>query len=522
MPRVGAHAVRDRGDAARPGRLLVGDRVHEQVAGEADVEPGERLGGQHHRRDAALHVAGAAAVELAVAHDRRVRVVRPALLGLAGDDVDVAVEQEAAPAARPGEARQQLRPAVEVEVERHLRARARPRAAAPRRRPTPRRPRGARRAGPAARPRRAPDRRDRARSCRSGSVRRQARRARHGARRSRRSTRCSRSFIDCIQAQAVLAAASVALLHQHAEGRAAALRIATAPRATAARRRGAAAARSRPRAPCASSHSGCGTSSVVRSPSSSPAARSAPKSTSTVMSCVPGRGERIAPGHAAEVRAQPRQRPLVARGARLAVVEDDQRPALERSRERALQLAPGRATRRTRRPRRGMTPAARRGSPSAPAGGPGTKREAAVGADVDEQLARPAQAMGRAGVVHLVGDDRPADAGELRELDAAGARHARPRLGEHARRALAEHELERQVGQLGGEPRGQRAVPGPTSTSVNGRGRPRRSQTARRSAPSARARNGAAIGRGRERAAGSEPGAAGVEAVLRRRRARSP
>ena len=118
--RVGAHAVRHAGDPAGAGRLLVGDRVHEQVARQADAERGERLGCQHHRCDAALHVAGAAAVELSVAHHRGVRIARPALLGLARDDVDVAVEQQAAPAARACEARQQLRAPVEVEVEGHL------------------------------------------------------------------------------------------------------------------------------------------------------------------------------------------------------------------------------------------------------------------------------------------------------------------------------------------------------------------------------------------------------------------
>ena len=72
---------------------------------------------------------------------------------------------------------------------------------------------------------------------------------------------------------------------------------------------------------------------------------------------------------------------------------------------------------------------------------------------------RPAQPVGRAGVVHLVGDDRAADAGELCELGLSRARHARPGLLEHARRALAEHEVERQIGQLGREARGEGAVP---------------------------------------------------------------
>ena len=97
--------------------------------------------------------------------------------------------------------------------------------------------------------------------------------------------------------------------------------------------------------------------------------------------------------------------------------------------------------------------------------------------------------------MHLVGDDRAAHARELRELDDARPRHARPGLREHARRALAQHEVERQVAELGGEtaPRASRR-PGPTSTSVNGSGRPSRSQTRAQVGASARAKNGEAIG----------------------------
>jgi hypothetical protein len=112
--------VGDARDAAGARRLLVGDRVHEQVAGEPDAEAREHLCGRHHRRDAALHVARAAPEEQAVAHDGRVRVVRPACLRLARDDVDVAVQEQAAPAAGAREAREQLWPAREVELERHL------------------------------------------------------------------------------------------------------------------------------------------------------------------------------------------------------------------------------------------------------------------------------------------------------------------------------------------------------------------------------------------------------------------
>ena len=132
--------------------------------------------------------------------------------------------------------------------------------------------------------------------------------------------------------------------------RAAALRIAERlepqPRRVVARQ-----ARDRVGAPCASSHSACGTSSVVCRPSSSPAARTAPKSTSTVMSCVPGAGQRIAPRHAADVRAQPRA--PAARSARRPPRRSRGRSALRvRARGRASAAArPGRGRRRTRRRR---------------------------------------------------------------------------------------------------------------------------------------------------------------------------
>ena len=52
----------------------------------------------------------------------------------------------------------------------------------------------------------------------------------------------------------------------------------------------------RARAPCRRSHAGCDSSSTVCSPARSPAARTAPKSTSTVMSCVPGAASGSPPG----------------------------------------------------------------------------------------------------------------------------------------------------------------------------------------------------------------------------------
>ena len=81
-------------------------------------------GGDDHARDAALHVAGAAAVEPAVAHHGGERVgLRPVGARLDVDDVDVAVEQQRAPAAAAAEARDELRAAVEREPVGHHRVR---------------------------------------------------------------------------------------------------------------------------------------------------------------------------------------------------------------------------------------------------------------------------------------------------------------------------------------------------------------------------------------------------------------
>ena len=53
---------------ARAGRLLLGDRVDDQVAGQRNAELGQRARRHDHARHAALHVARPAAVEPAVAH----------------------------------------------------------------------------------------------------------------------------------------------------------------------------------------------------------------------------------------------------------------------------------------------------------------------------------------------------------------------------------------------------------------------------------------------------------------------
>ena len=110
--------------AAGTGRLLVGDRVDDQVARERHAQIGQRAGGDDHARDAALHVARPAAVEQTVALDGRERVgERPGRARLDVDDVDVAVEQEGATAAGSAEARDELRAALEREVVGHHRVR---------------------------------------------------------------------------------------------------------------------------------------------------------------------------------------------------------------------------------------------------------------------------------------------------------------------------------------------------------------------------------------------------------------
>ena len=64
---------------------------------ELDARAPDRFGGVDRRRDARLHVARAAAVDAAVAHDAAERIDGPALAG--GDDVEVAVEVDERPRA---------------------------------------------------------------------------------------------------------------------------------------------------------------------------------------------------------------------------------------------------------------------------------------------------------------------------------------------------------------------------------------------------------------------------------------
>ena len=119
---VRPHATGDGGDPARAGLLLVGDRADDELAGERRL-PREHLGGDHHGRHPALHVARAAAVQAGAA-PRGLMGRRGPGRGVARrDDVDVAVEQQAgAVAAAAGEARGKLRAPREVEAVGHLAA----------------------------------------------------------------------------------------------------------------------------------------------------------------------------------------------------------------------------------------------------------------------------------------------------------------------------------------------------------------------------------------------------------------
>ena len=131
----------------------------------------------------------------------------------------------------------------------------------------------------------------------------------------------------------------------------------------------------------------------VRRPSRSPARRTAPKSTSAVMSWAPGPAARRRRARR-RGRCAGAGRPLVAPRAGLAVVEDEQGPARECARQRGLQLGlRGRDVVLGARAR--LTPAARSGSPRRPAGAPGTKRKRRSAPS--RRAARPASAGGAPG-----------------------------------------------------------------------------------------------------------------------------
>ena len=116
---VGPHAVRDGGAAAGAARLLVGDRAEHDVAGKADALAAQRLQGDHQPRDAALHVVGAAAVQVAGALGEPIRVAEPLPAWLDVDGVDVTVDQKATAGACAGQSRGELRPPGEVEAGRN-------------------------------------------------------------------------------------------------------------------------------------------------------------------------------------------------------------------------------------------------------------------------------------------------------------------------------------------------------------------------------------------------------------------
>ena len=106
---VGRDAVARAGERADAGGLLVGVRADDHVAAQV-ARRRERLGRDHHRGDPALHVARAAA-DQAVALDAGAELLRRP-----GHDVDVAVEQQRAAAARAAEARRELRAALEADA----------------------------------------------------------------------------------------------------------------------------------------------------------------------------------------------------------------------------------------------------------------------------------------------------------------------------------------------------------------------------------------------------------------------
>ena len=90
---------RQMGDAAVAAGLLVGGRRDLDRAGEVGPEREEGLDRDDRRGEAALHVAGAAAVDAPSIHRAAERVEGPAEAGL--DHVDVAVEMHAGPGPPP-------------------------------------------------------------------------------------------------------------------------------------------------------------------------------------------------------------------------------------------------------------------------------------------------------------------------------------------------------------------------------------------------------------------------------------
>jgi hypothetical protein len=88
-------------DAGEAARLLVHRAGDLEGAGEVDALGQDGLDRDHRGRHAALHVAGAAAIDLAVAHHAGEGIDAPALADLDHVDVAVEVDRRARAGARP-------------------------------------------------------------------------------------------------------------------------------------------------------------------------------------------------------------------------------------------------------------------------------------------------------------------------------------------------------------------------------------------------------------------------------------
>ena len=168
---VGAHAVRDARDAARSARLLVGDRVHEQVAARAArraARASRRPAPSRRRRPSCRTSRGRRAVRRARPACSEV-VASSAPCGSTETTSMWPLRSRLRPPPAPAKRASSCGRPAKSSSNGHLAWPARPRAPAPTRRPRRRRPAAARRGAPAAPPRRAPGRPGRAPSCRTGS-----------------------------------------------------------------------------------------------------------------------------------------------------------------------------------------------------------------------------------------------------------------------------------------------------------------------------------------------------------------
>ena len=107
-------AAQHQAEAACARRLLVRVRRDDQVTVQAHAGSRQHLGREHHAGDPALHVARAAAVEDSVADLGLERGARPPIERFRRHGVDVAVQEQRPSTARPGEARDELRAALET------------------------------------------------------------------------------------------------------------------------------------------------------------------------------------------------------------------------------------------------------------------------------------------------------------------------------------------------------------------------------------------------------------------------